>query len=119
MSLGMFDAVPFRPIDLEFLAAARALQRDHGFLRQGRASTAVGTDAVGSPKMGRCFPVFRRPVHYAPALRRPLLDFEPGTEHTDLAVIDVDNCLKIRKFEDPVPRTAAQLEGDISLQTGK
>jgi hypothetical protein len=65
------------------------------------------------------FLVFRGPVHDAPALRRALLNLEPGAQHTDLAVIDFDNCLEIRELDHTVPCTAAHLEGDISLQAGK
>jgi len=69
--------------------------------------------------MRRGFPILCGPVHDAPALRRSRLNLEPGTQHTDLAVIDFDNCLEIRELDHAVPCTAAHLEGDISLQAGK
>src|SRR6266566_2920769 len=110
----MFDAVPFLPIDLKLLAAASKLQRAHGcFLRHLRPFATVRTHAVGSPKMRRRFPILCGPVYDAPALRRPRLNLEPGAEHTDLAVIDFDNCLEIRELDHAVPCAAAHLEGDI------
>src|SRR5882672_5001422 len=113
----MFDAVPFLPIDRELLPAASTLQRASGFLRQRRPRTTVRTHAVGSPKMRRGLTIFGRSFHDAPALR-PLLDLEPGAQHTDLAMIDFYNCLKISELDDAVPCTAAHLEGDIGLEAG-
>jgi len=69
--------------------------------------------------MGRRFAILRGAVHDTPPSRRPLLDLEPGPQHTDFAVVDFDNCLEISELEDAVPGTAAQLERDISLQAGK
>src|SRR2546425_12448691 len=116
----MFDAVPFLPIDLKLLPAASTLQGVNGrFLRERRPCATVRTHAVGSPKVRRRFSILCGPVHDAPALRRPLLNLEPGAEHTDFAVIDFDNCLEIRELDHAVPCTAAHLEGDISLQAGK
>jgi len=63
--------------------------------------------------------IFRGALDDAPPLRRSLLDLEPRPQHTDLAVIDLDNCLKISELDDAVPGTAAHLEGDIGLQAGK
>src|ERR1041384_3127871 len=115
----MFDAVTFLPVDLELLAALCTLERAGRFLRQRRPRAAIWTHAVSSPKMRWRLLVFRRALHDAPALRRPLRDFEPGAQHADLAVIDFDNCLEIRQLDNAVPRTPAHLEGDIGLQPGK
>src|SRR5712664_418532 len=116
----MFDAVPFLPIDLKLLPAPSTLERANGrFLRQRRPCATVRTHAVGSPKLRWRFPILGRPVHDAPAQRRTLRDLEPGAQHTDFAVIDFDNCLKVRELDHAVPGTAAHLEGDISLQAGK
>src|SRR6267154_6342410 len=115
----MFDAVAFLPVDLKLLPAFRALERARRFLRQRCSRTAIRTHAVGSPKMRWRFLVFRGAVHDAPALRGSLRDLEPCAQHTDLAVIDFDNCLEIRELDHAVPGPAAHLEGDIGLQAGK
>src|SRR5258705_9428127 len=113
--------ISFGPIDLEFLTAARALERALHFLRlQRRAGAAVGTHAVSSAKVRRRFAMRRFGCrHDAPALGRPLPNLEPRAQHTDLAAIDFDNCLEIIEFYDAVPRATAELQRDVSLKAGE
>src|SRR5258706_7900290 len=69
--------------------------------------------------MGRRFAVFLRAMHDARILRRAVLDLEPCPEHTDCAVVDFEHGLEVAEFDHAVPRTAAHLEGDVSLQARK
>src|SRR6266852_6904619 len=108
----------FRPVDLEFPTTLRTLVC-LGALGERRASPTVGTDAVCSPKVRRRLAVVFGALHHAPALRRALLDLEPGPQHADPTVIHFDNGLQVIEFEDAVPRAAAEFEGNIILHAGK
>src|SRR5262245_33903802 len=84
--------------------------------RQRGAGAAVGTHAVDPAQRWRRFLIVLGALDHGPALRRPIANLEPRTQHADLAAVYFDNCLKIIDFDNAVPGALAELEGNVCLE---